>query len=223
MDLTDALRERRTWRRFGRRPITRDALATLLGLTWGIQQWVDLAGYGRTPLTTSPSPGARHSVEAYVLVRRIQGVPHGLYHYDADEHALVRVACGAPKRPSDYLPTQTWYNGASALVFMASVFARAQWRYSDSRTYRSLLAEVGHQGQTFCLIATALGLAPFCSMALADSKIERDLGIDGISEAVMYSVGVGTRPRGATWAPWSGTSKVPQRALAKPFEHERLL
>jgi hypothetical protein len=60
-------------------------------------------------------------------------------------------------------------------------------------------------------------------MALADSKIERDLGIDGISEAVMYSVGVGTRPRGATWAPWSGTSKVPQRALAKPFEHERLL
>jgi SagB-type dehydrogenase family enzyme len=223
MDLTDALRQRRTWRRFGRRPITRDALATLLGLTWGIQQWVDLAGYGRTPLTTSPSPGARHSVEAYVLVRRIQGVPHGLYHYDADEHALVRVTCGAPKRPSDYLPTQTWYNGASALVFMASVFARAQWRYSDSRTYRSLLAEVGHQGQTFCLIATALGLAPFCSMALADSKIERDLGIDGISEAVMYSVGVGTRPRGATWAPWSGTSKVPQRALAKPFEHERLL
>ena len=223
MDLTDALRERRTWRRFGRRPITRDALATLLGLTWGIQQWVDLAGYGRTPLTTSPSPGARHSVEAYVLVRRIQGVAHGLYHYDADEHALVRIPCGAPKRPSDYLPTQTWYNGASALVFMSSVFARAQWRYSDARTYRSLLAEVGHQGQTFCLIATALGLAPFCSMALADSKIERDLGIDGISEAVMYSVGVGTRPQGVTWAPWSGTSKIPQRALAKPFEHERLL
>jgi SagB-type dehydrogenase family enzyme len=223
MDLTDALRERRTWRRFGRQPMNRDALATLLGLTWGIQQWVDLAGYGRTPLTTSPSPGARHSIEAYVLVRRIQGVPSGLYHYDAHEHALVRMTRAAPRRPSDYLPTQTWYNGASALVFMASVFERAQWRYSDPRTYRSLLAEVGHQGQTFCLIATALGLAPFCSMALADSKIERDLGLDGISEAVMYSVGVGTRPQGVAWAPWSGTSKVPQRVLAKPFEQPNLL
>jgi SagB-type dehydrogenase family enzyme len=219
MDLTDALRQRRTWRRFGRRPVDRDALATLLGLTWGIQQWVDLAGYGRIPLTTSPSPGARHSIEAYVLVRRIEGVPPGLYHYDAREHALVKIPRGAAKRPSDYLPTQTWYNGASALVFMASVFARAQWRYSDARTYRSLLAEVGHQGQTFCLIATALGLAPFCSMALADSKIERDLGIDGMSEAVMYSVGVGTRPRGATWAPWPGNSRIPKRALARPLEH----
>lgn len=223
MDLTEALRARRTWRRFGRRPVDRDALATLLGLTWGIQQWVDLAGYGRTPLTTSPSPGARHSIEAYVLVRRIRGVPEGLYHYDAHEHALVRMTRGAPKRPSDYLPTQTWYNRASALVFMASVFERVQWRYSDPRTYRSLLAEVGHQGQTFCLIATALGLAPFCSMALADSKIERDLGLDGISEAVMYSVGVGTRPQGVAWAPWSGTSKVPQRALARPFAHPNLL
>ena len=130
---------------------------------------------------------------------------------------------GAPKRPSDYLPTQTWYNGASALVFMATVFARAQWRYSDSRTYRSLLAEVGHQGQTFCLIATALGLAPFCSMALADSKVERDLGLDGVSEAVMYSVGVGARPQGVAWAPWAGTSKVPQRVSAKPFEPADLL
>jgi SagB-type dehydrogenase family enzyme len=222
MDLTDALRQRRTWRRFGRRPIDRDALATLLGLTWGIQQWADLPGYGRTPLTTSPSPGARHSIEAYVLVRRIQGVPHGFYHYDAHGHALVKISDGVPKRPSDYLPTQTWYNRASALVFMASVFARAQWRYSDPRTYRSLLAEVGHQGQTFCLVATALGLAPFCSMALADSKIERDLGLDGISEAVMYSVGVGTRPQGVAWAPWSGTSTTPQRTLARPFAHQQL-
>jgi SagB-type dehydrogenase family enzyme len=223
MDLCDTLRERRTWRRFGRRPVTREALATLLGLTWGIQQWVDLDGYGPTPLTTSPSPGARHSVEAYVLVRRIHDVPRGLYHYDADKHALVRMPCRRPKLPSDYLPTQTWYNGASALVFMASVFARAQWRYSDSRTYRSLLAEVGHQAQTFCLVATALGLAPFCSMALADSTIERDLGLDGVSEAVMYSVGVGARPHGVAWAPWSGTSRTPRRTLAKPFGGGRVL
>jgi SagB-type dehydrogenase family enzyme len=223
MDLSEALRERRTWRRFGRQRVTRDALATLLGLTWGIQQWVDLEGYGRTPLTTSPSPGARHSVEAYVLVRRIDDVPIGLYHYDADKHALVRMPCRRPKRPSDYLPTQTWYNGASALVFMASVFARAQWRYSDSRTYRSLLAEVGHQAQTFCLVATALGLAPFCSMALADSTIERDLGLDGVSEAVMYSVGVGTRPQGVAWAPWPGTASTPRRTLAKPLGGGRVL
>ena len=38
-------------------------------------------------------------------------------------------------------------------------------------------------------------------MALADSVIEQDLGIDGISESVLYAAGVGRPPRGTTWAP----------------------
>ena len=38
-------------------------------------------------------------------------------------------------------------------------------------------------------------------MALADSVIERDLGIDGISESVLYAAGVGRPPRGVAWAP----------------------
>jgi hypothetical protein len=37
---------------------------------------------------------------------------------------------------------------------------------------------------------------PFCTMALADSVIERDLGIDGVTESAMYIAGVGTRPTG---------------------------
>ena len=53
----------------------------------------------------------------------------------------------------------------------------------------------------FCLTATALGLAPFCLMGLADSLIERDLGIDGITESILYAAGVGHRPRGSRWAP----------------------
>jgi hypothetical protein len=59
-------------------------------------------------------------------------------------------------------------------------------------------------------VATWLGLAPFCSMALADSRIERDLKIDGVSESVLYAAGVGTRPQGMDWAPWPGTRKTPQ-------------
>ena len=51
------------------------------------------------------------------------------------------------------------------------------------------------------LAATWLGLAPFCSMALADSRIERDLGVDGVTESVVYAAGVGARPPGVDWAP----------------------
>ena len=81
-------------------------------------------------------------------------------------------------------------------MLMTAVFPRTQWKYDIARAYRVVLAETGHLCQTFCLTATWLGLAPFCTMALADSKIERDLGIDGITESVIYAAGVGVRPRG---------------------------
>jgi TolB-like protein len=55
----------------------------------------------------------------------------------------------------------------------------------------------GHLCQTFCLTATWLGLAPFCSMAFADSRIEKDLQLDGVRESVMYVAGVGRRVQGA--------------------------
>jgi hypothetical protein len=38
-----------------------------------------------------------------------------------------------------------------------------------------------------------LGLAPFCTAALRDTLIERDLGIDGIRESVLYVAGVGAK------------------------------
>jgi SagB-type dehydrogenase family enzyme len=83
------------------------------------------------------------------------------------------------------------------VVVMTAVFARTQWKYPASRAYRAVLLDAGHLGQTFCLVATWLGLAPFCTMALADSRIERDLGIDGVTESVLYAAGVGVRPAGA--------------------------
>jgi hypothetical protein len=95
-------------------------------------------------------------------------------------------------------------------MLMTSVFERVQWRYPYARAYRAIMAEAGHLCQTFCLVSTWLGLAPFCTMALADSRIERDLAIDGVSESVIYAAGVGIRPPGVTWAPLPETERVPR-------------
>jgi SagB-type dehydrogenase family enzyme len=213
--LSNALEERRTWRQFRAVPLSQDHLATLLGLTWGVQQWIHVKGFNRMALKTSPSGGARHSIEAYAYVRRVSGVPRGWYHYDPDRHALHAIASGRrrQRRISAYLPTQTWYDHAAVLIVMTAVFARAQWRYGYARAYRSVLAEAGHLAQTFCLVATSLGLAPFCSMALADTTIERDLGIDGVSESVVYATGTGHRPPRVDWAPWPDTTDTPRVEL----------
>jgi SagB-type dehydrogenase family enzyme len=220
-ELHRVLQERRTWRQFGSTAVSVDHLATLLGLTWGVQQWMHVDGFNRMALKTSPSGGARHSIEAYAYVRRVTGLRRGWYHYDPDRHTLRPLADGGHNagggrsRPrhrkiSDYLPTQTWYDNAAVAIVMTAMFARAQWRYGYARAYRSILTEAGHLAQTFCLVATALELAPFCSMALADSLIERDLGVDGVSESVLYATGVGQRPAGVEWAPWPNTSAVPR-------------
>jgi len=92
------------------------------------------------------------------------------------------------------LADQSWYGGAAFAVFMTGVFARTQWKYDYARAYRAVLMEAGHLCQTFCLTATWLDLAPFCTIAFADSKIERMLRVDGVSESVLYVAGAGVRP-----------------------------
>jgi SagB-type dehydrogenase family enzyme len=101
----------------------------------------------------------------------------------------------------EYVPGSGYFANASAMVFFTAIFERILWRYPYARAYRAALIESGHVCQTFCLTATRLGLAPFCVMALADSLIEHDLGIDGIRESVLYAAGVGRPPRGTSWAP----------------------
>jgi SagB-type dehydrogenase family enzyme len=198
----DTLLTRRTWRRFGKNPVSVSAFSTLLGLTAGVQGWLPAHSGQHVALKTSPSGGARHPIELYVLVRRVDGLARGLYHYACDRHALELVDGRGHSRPVErYLPTQTWYAGASALVFLTAVFERVQWRYTHPRAYRAALIEAGHLCQTFCLTATWLGLAPFCSMALADTRIEEDLKLDGITESVLYVAGVGTRPAAVAWTP----------------------
>lgn len=202
-EFPQVLLARRTWRKFSSDPVELSALATLLGLSFGVRWWVDVPRLGRLALKTSPSGGARHPIETYVLARRVAGLPPGLYHYAADKHCLERLRSGASSRQLvRYLAGQKWYGSAAALVLMTAVFRRPQWKYQSPRAYRAVLIDAGHLCQTFCLVATWLGLAPFCSMALADSRIEADIGIDGVSESVLYAAGVGTLPRGLKWAPW---------------------
>jgi SagB-type dehydrogenase family enzyme len=189
------LSSRRTWRRFGRAPVELQTFSTLLHLTAGVQSWITARGEGKVALKTSPSGGARHPIEVYVLARRVRSLRPGIYHYAPDRHVLERIP-GSAKPPAfdEILPTQSWYRGAAALVLFTAVFERTRWRYRSPRAYRAVLLEAGHVCQTFCLTATWLGLAPFCSMAVADAFAEKTIGIDGVSEAVLYAAGVGSRP-----------------------------
>jgi SagB-type dehydrogenase family enzyme len=195
MEFPRILRQRRTWREFSSKPVDRDSLEQLLWLSFGVQKWVKVPGVGRLAITTSPSGGALHPLEAYVGIRNVKGIRAGIYHYDAADHRLELLRKGLGKREIDgFLASQRYFSGAAFVIFLTAVFVRTQWKYVYPRAYRVVLAEAGHVCQTFCLTATWLGLAPFCTMAFTESKIEKALKIDGVGESVVYAMGAGQRP-----------------------------
>jgi len=194
------LQQRRTWREFSRQPLDVHRLETLLWFSFGVQGWAKIPGVGRLPLKTSPSGGALHPLQAYAAIRNVKGIAPGIYHYDDEGHRLelLRTGCGKGELKK-FLAGQDWFCGCAFVIFLTAVFQRPQWKYEHPRAYRVVLAEAGHVCQTFCLTATWLGLAPFCTMALADTKIEQALGVDGVAESVVYAMGAGLRPdRAAT-------------------------
>lgn len=217
-ELAEALLGRRTWRSFGAGRVDTEHVAALCGLTWAVQEWAHFDNVPPQAVKTSPSGGARHSIEAYVCVRDVEGLDAGLYHYAPDDHALTLLR---PGFDSDELVTmlagQDWFGAAAFVVFQTSVFARVRWRYPNPRAYRNVLIETGHLAQTFLTVATHLGLAPFCTAALADTLVEKALGLDAARESVFYAVGVGPRPDVA-WAPLPGGER---RGSLGPPAHRR--
>jgi SagB-type dehydrogenase family enzyme len=190
------LQQRRTWREFSRKPLDLRQLETLLWFSFGVQGWARIPGVGRLPLKTSPSGGALHPLQVYALIRNVRGIGPGIYHYDDEGHCLDRLRAGCSKAElKKLLADQDWFSGCAFVIFLTAMFQRSQWKYEHPRAYRVVLAEAGHVCQTFCLTATWLGLAPFCTMALADTKIEQALGVDGVAESVIYAMGAGLRPK----------------------------
>ena len=188
----DTLLARRTHREFSKAPVSLDDVSTLLQTTWGVQGYLESEYFGPLPIKTSPSAGARHPIEVYVMALRVRDLDAGLYHYDPRNHALERISSRAtPRMARAYCADQPYIACSAALFIMTAVFARNMWKYHHPRAYRVVLLDAGHLGQTFCLTATRMGLAPFSTAAVQDTLIERDLGIDGVCESVLYVTGVG--------------------------------
>ena len=188
----DILLRRRTRRRFGEGTIPLVDVATLLHLTWRFTSSLIWPGLGSVPLRTSPSGGARLPIDVYVAAARVEGLRSHLFYYRADRHQLVdlggRVDGDEMRR---FCGHQPWAANAAALFLMTATIPRMTWRYRSSRAYRVMLLEAGHLCQTFCLVATWLGLASFSTAALDDEYVEQRLGIDGFDEIVVYAAGIG--------------------------------
>ena len=153
---------RRTIRKFRREKISFKEFSTLILFTWGKSRELCDTKIGKYILKTSPSGGSRHPIEVYPIVLRVEGVEPGIYHYSVQNHKIELIRSGDFEDLTVTLcANQYWVRDASVAFFMTAVVERNMWKYSQSHAYRVILLDAGHLGQTFHLVCTKLGLAPF--------------------------------------------------------------
>jgi len=179
------------WRRVpGQAPAFHaQALSTLLWHAAGVT-----AERGGLQLRAAPSSGALFATELYVMSRRIGGLPAGLWHHDVPGGGLRTVAMGLPPAVASALP-----DGAAGAIVATAVFRRSGHKYGD-RTYRYVLADLGHLLENLRAAAAALGVPLVLARGFDESRLAQALGIDEREEGVLalawlYEPGIGSLGR----------------------------
>jgi SagB-type dehydrogenase family enzyme len=185
--LFDLLRTRRSRRDYATASLSKEELGALL---WSVQGVVE-AGRGYT-LRTAPSAGARHPLDTYIMVNRVEGLAAGLYRYSPAGHRLVRLgddASVAGRLAAACLGQEIVRTSAVSFIW-AAVVGRGRWKYQQ-RAYRYIYLDAGHACQNLYLACEALGLGCCAVAAFDDDAVNRILDVDGKEEFAIYLATVG--------------------------------
>ena len=195
--LYELLVARKTRRGFDRDAlVTAEELSTVLRYVWGCHGSARLGEEVVVLKKTSPSGGALHPIEVYPLVRAVEGVEPGLYHYSVEHHALELIERLEPEEAEDlgqaFLGGQWYFGSANVFFVMVARFARSFWKYRDhDKAYGSILMDAGHLSQTLYLVCAELGLGAFVAGAINDASIGERLGLAAFGEGALAICGCG--------------------------------
>jgi len=154
---------------------------------------------GELPISRRPYPngGASYELEIYAVVDRCDGLDPGIYHYDAGDHCLVRLAgrsAETDRMMRDAVLSTAGLATPQVLFVITARFARVMWKYK-SIAYAVILRNAGVLYQTLYLVATDMGLSP-CGIGTGDSALfAAATGLDPVVEGSVGEFILGGRPR----------------------------
>lgn len=188
--LYDLLTRRRSARIYTEGELSLLQLSFLLWATQGVRA---MRGRAYATLRTVPSGGARHAFETYLVVRYVEGLRPGAYHYLPMEHALefLHPVEQLEDVVSDTLCGQSWAAKASVIFYWSVVPYRAEWRYGPY-AYAPLLVDAGHVGENLYLACASQGLGTCGLRAFRHELCCELFGLDGEEEFIVYAAPVGT-------------------------------
>ena len=169
------------------------SLTQLSFLLWSCQGVKSIRGKSYATLRTVPSGGARHPFETYLMIRKVEGLQPGAYHYLPMEHALefLHEVEDIDKKINESLCGQSWAAKANVLFYWSMVPYRAEWRYGIY-AHRVALMDAGHMAENLYLACTGIGLGCCAIGAFRDELCSELFTLDGEEEFMLYVVPVGT-------------------------------
>jgi SagB-type dehydrogenase family enzyme len=189
IDLRTAIKARKTLRHYNdQHPISLEDLSFLLWATQGLRKPISQPH----TLRNVPSAGARHAIETYLLVNRVEGLAPGLYRYVMSEHALLLEdgSTDVNARLTKACYEQKQVASSAVTFFWAAALARMYWRYGE-RGYRYLFLDAGHVCQNLYLAAEAVSSGVCAIGAYDDDALNAGLGLDGEQLFVIYGATLG--------------------------------
>jgi SagB-type dehydrogenase family enzyme len=189
LDFHSLVTERESVREYGAAPLSLTDLSWLLWATQGVK---GVYGNNYCTLRTVPSAGARHPLETYLAINRVDGLETGLYQYLSIDHALAPVAVeeGIARRLSAACLGQQMPATCAACFIWTAIPYRTAWRYGQ-RGYRYMHLDAGHACQNLYLAAGAIGCGCCAIAAFNDEAMAEALKIDQAEEFVIYLATVG--------------------------------
>ena len=172
------------------------SLLQLSFLLWATQGVKDIRGKSYATLRTVPAGGARHPFETYLLVRQVEGLVPGMYHYLPMTHQLELLSAQEdPQALRDFaeesLCGQRWAAKANVVFYWSFVPYRSEWRYGIF-AHKLIMADMGHVGENLYLACAALGLGT-CGIGAYDQALcDKAFQLDGEEEYTVYTQTVGT-------------------------------
>ena len=172
------------------------SLLQLSYLLWVTQGVKEIRGKAYATLRTVPCGGARHPFECYLLVRQVEGLAPGVYHYLPMGHQLELLDTMEDGEAlagliSDSLCGQRWAAKGDVVFYWSFVPYRSEWRYGIY-AHRMIMADMGHVGENLYLGCAALGLGT-CGIGAYDQALcDRTFRLDGEEEFTVYAQSGGT-------------------------------
>ena len=163
-------------------------ISTILNLSYSITARAKHSN-GFFYYRSAASAGALYPVEIYLMIRDLDDLDDGLYHFNIMNHSLTRLRKGDYSILAGDITFPKSIKRPLISFMFSSIFFRSSWKYRD-RAYRYHLLDTGHVLLNLILALNSLSILFELNYDFEDNKLNKFLGLDDFHEAGLAMVNI---------------------------------